>query len=93
MKITFFGHFGTLNTGNESTLIAILERLRSFLPDAHFLCVCTGPNQLPLRDGIDAVPINTRTTRLWNRQRPLYVRLAMLLAGGSPPNSASGCGR
>jgi polysaccharide pyruvyl transferase WcaK-like protein len=82
VKITFYGHFGTLNTGNESTLIAILERLRSFYPDAHFLCVCTGPNAVTARDGIDAVPINTRTTRLWNRQRPLYARLAMLLAGG-----------
>ena len=33
MKISFFGHFGTLNTGNESTLIAILTRLRAIFPD------------------------------------------------------------
>ncbi len=77
VKINFFGHFGTPNTGNESTLIAILTRLRSLLPDAEFCCICTRPQSVTLRDGIDAVPITTRTVRVWDRERPLYVRLAM----------------
>ena len=77
MKISFFGHFGTANTGNESTLIAILARLRSILPDAEFCCICTYPQLVTLRNGIDAVPITTRTARLWDRGRPLYARLAM----------------
>jgi polysaccharide pyruvyl transferase WcaK-like protein len=81
VKITFYGHFGTLNTGNESTLIAVIEHLRSYYPDAHFLCVCSEPKTVITRYGIGATPITTRTIRLWDRKRPLYVRLAMLLAG------------
>jgi len=81
VKISFFGHFGTPNTGNESTLIAILTRLRSILPDAEFCCICTRPRSVTLRNGIDAVPITTRTVRLWDRERPLYVRLAMAPVG------------
>jgi polysaccharide pyruvyl transferase WcaK-like protein len=77
VKISFFGHFGTPNTGNESTLIAILTRLRSLLPHAEFCCICTRPQSVRLRDGIDAVPITTRTVRVWDRERRLYGRLAM----------------
>ena len=81
VKISFFGHFGTLNTGNESTLIATLTRLRSLYPDAEFCCICTGPQSVTLRDGIDAVPITTRAVRIWDRERPLYVRLGMAPVG------------
>ena len=81
VKISFFGHFGTPNTGNESTLIAILTRLRALLPDAEFCCICTHPQSVTLRDGIDAVSITTRTVRMWDRERPLYVRLAMAPLG------------
>jgi polysaccharide pyruvyl transferase WcaK-like protein len=76
VTINFFGHFGTPNTGNESTLIAIQTRLRELLPDAEFCCICTRPQSVMLRDGIDAVPITTRTVRLWDRDRPLHARLA-----------------
>ena len=81
VKISFFGHFGTRNTGNESTLIAILTRLRSLLPDAAFSCICTHPQVVTRRDGIDAIPITTRTVRLWDRERPLLVRLAKAPVG------------
>jgi len=81
VKINFFGHFGTPNTGNESTLIATLTRLRSLLPDAEFCCICTFPQSVTLRDGIDAVPITTRTARLWDRERPLHLRLARASLG------------
>ena len=76
VKINFFGHFGSLNTGNESTLIAILTRLRSLYPGGEFCCICTGPQSVTLRDGIDAIPISTRTHRIWDRERPLRRRLA-----------------
>ena len=32
LKIGLFGHFGTVNTGNESTLLAILSHLRARPP-------------------------------------------------------------
>ena len=81
MRIGLFGNFGTLNTGNESTLTAILTRLRSLYPEGEFFCVCNGPESVRLRDGIDAIPITTRTVRMWDRERALYVRMAMLPIG------------
>jgi polysaccharide pyruvyl transferase WcaK-like protein len=75
-KIILFGHFGGLNTGNEGTLIAILTRLRSLYPAGEFCCICTGPQSVTLRHGIDAVPISTRSVRIWDRRRPLHIRLA-----------------
>ena len=71
MKIAFYGHFGALNTGNESTLIAMLSSLRSRLPDSDFYCICTNPDAVIARDGIDAVPITTSAARVWNRQARL----------------------
>ena len=42
-EISFFGHFGSTNFGNEGTLRAILWNLRRILPEAEFTCVCTDP--------------------------------------------------
>jgi polysaccharide pyruvyl transferase WcaK-like protein len=33
------------------------------------------------RDGIEAVPITTRTARIWDRDRPLPIRLLMMFVG------------
>ena len=81
MKISFFGHFGTLNSGNESTFIAILSRLRLLSPDCDFCCICTNPESVVARDGIEAVPISTREVRIWNRQTRLDKRLKMAFIG------------
>ena len=43
LKVSFFGHFGTPNTGNESTLLAILSRLRALSPESEFRCICYQP--------------------------------------------------
>ena len=59
-KISFFGHFGSLNSGNESTLLAITSRLRSLSPEAEFCCICTNPDTVVARDGIEALPFTTR---------------------------------
>ena len=61
MKIGFFGHFGTLNPGNEATLVAILSRLRVVYPDRAFCCICTYPEVATARYGIEAAPINNRS--------------------------------
>lgn len=57
LRIGLFGHFGSLNAGNESTLDAILDRLRELAPDAEFLCACTDPEAVRARGGIDAISI------------------------------------
>jgi polysaccharide pyruvyl transferase WcaK-like protein len=69
-KIGFYGHFGTLNTGNESTLLAILSQLRSRLPETDFYCVCTNPETVAAELGITALPITSRTARLWDHNLP-----------------------
>jgi polysaccharide pyruvyl transferase WcaK-like protein len=81
MRISFFGHFGTLNTGNESTLLSILSRLRSHYPDGDFICVCTAPESVAKRYGIDAVPFSRRESRIWDRDVPWHKRLRMVVFG------------
>jgi polysaccharide pyruvyl transferase WcaK-like protein len=71
MKISFFGHFGTLNTGNESTLLAVHSRLRQLAPDSEFACICSRPDLVAAREGIEAFPINARVARLWKHDDSL----------------------
>jgi polysaccharide pyruvyl transferase WcaK-like protein len=82
-KIDFFGHFGVSNLGNESTLVAILSRLRLAYPDHEFCCICTHPEVVVTRYGIDAVPISTRSVRIWDRRVRLDRRLRMAFVGVS----------
>ena len=81
IRVTFFGHFGSANSGNESTLLAILSRLRAVYPASDFRCICSRPEVVMARDGIDAVPITTRVARIWDREVPLARRLPMSLVG------------
>jgi polysaccharide pyruvyl transferase WcaK-like protein len=83
MRISFFGHFGSPNTGNESTLLAILSRLRYLSPDCEFCCICTNPKSVVARDGIEAVPINSRVVRTRNREGRLHRHLRRAFVGGS----------
>lgn len=81
LKVSFFGHFGSANSGNESTLLTILSRLRSLLPASEFRCICVFPEAVAARDGIGAVPITTRVARIWDRDIPLARRVPMALVG------------
>jgi polysaccharide pyruvyl transferase WcaK-like protein/chemotaxis methyl-accepting protein methylase len=80
-KIAFFGHFGSENSGNESTLLTVLSRLGSVYPESEFLCVCTHDDVVQERYGIGAVPITTRTARIWDRTVPLARRVPMPFVG------------
>ncbi len=83
MKISFFGHFGTLNTGNESTLMAVHSRLRGLAPDSEFACICSHPELVAEREGIEALPINIRATKLWKHEQGMRLdrRLGTALVG------------
>lgn len=81
MKISFFGHFGTLNTGNESTLQTILSHLRSRYPECAFCCVCSNPESAAATVGIEAVPISTRVIKIWNREERPDRRVRMAFVG------------
>jgi polysaccharide pyruvyl transferase WcaK-like protein len=82
-KIGLFGHFGSLNSGNEATLTAFLNRMHLMFPDAEFVCICTDPEAVVTREGIDAFPMTTRSgrdrgdaTQLVRRMRALRAELA-----------------
>jgi len=57
-KVSFFGNFGQGNLGNEGTLQAILDNLRTGLPDAEMNCICTGPAATATTYNIAAFPIH-----------------------------------
>jgi polysaccharide pyruvyl transferase WcaK-like protein len=64
-KITFFGHFGTENFGNEATLQAIHFNLRLLMPEAEFTCICAFPANASATHGIAAFPINPPVIAAW----------------------------
>lgn len=77
-KIALFGHFDSSNFGNESTLLAILYHLRSFQPDAEFVCICTGPEATARTHHIEAIPISDRFAKSWVPRYPLTRALRRL---------------
>jgi polysaccharide pyruvyl transferase WcaK-like protein len=82
-KICFFGHFGSPNFGNESTLLAILSHLRRLLPEAEVACICTGPEALAATQKIETVPIS-RTFVKPGKLRTRLPRLLRRLFIGAP---------
>ena len=54
-RIGFFGHFGQINFGNESTLQAMLYNIRRCVPGAELTCICTNPEVTTTSYGVDAV--------------------------------------
>ncbi|HEX5194068.1 MAG TPA: polysaccharide pyruvyl transferase family protein [Solirubrobacteraceae bacterium] len=80
-RISFFGHFGSDNSGNESTLLAIASRVRSVWPDADLRCICIHSERLVTTDAMKPIPVTTREGRIWDRELPLPRRLSRALAG------------
>jgi polysaccharide pyruvyl transferase WcaK-like protein len=76
-KISFFGHFGSNNFGNEGTLEAILWNLRRLLPEAEFTCICTDPASATLIHNIKASAIShpPKASRLKNPTVRLFRRV------------------
>jgi polysaccharide pyruvyl transferase WcaK-like protein/chemotaxis methyl-accepting protein methylase len=81
LRVSFFGHFGSANSGNESTLLAIASRLRAEFPDGDFRCICTHPETLVTTTAIEAVAVTSRHGRIWDREIPLARRLPAAIAG------------
>ncbi len=81
MKISLFGHFGTLNLGNEATLLAIVSRLRLVFPNCELCCICTGPEDVIATHRIKGVPHTARSIRIWDRRFSLGKRLGMVFFG------------
>ncbi len=56
-RIGMFGLLGSGNTGNDGSLESVLAYLRVAYPDAILDAMCTGPDGVRARFGIDAVPL------------------------------------
>lgn len=79
--IKFLGNFGVGNSGNESTLQAILHHLRRVLPNAEVTCICTGPAATAATHNITAVPISPIVVKAWTPQNRLTRLLRSLCIG------------
>jgi polysaccharide pyruvyl transferase WcaK-like protein len=82
-RISFFGHFGLNNFGNESTLQAILYHCRRLLPDAEVTCICTGPEAAANIHNIATIPISGIVVRPW-ATRNVVARVIRKICIGVP---------
>lgn len=57
MKIGLFGQFGSGNTGNDGSLEAMLQLLKRNCPDAQLMCICSRPDVIREKFGIDTAPV------------------------------------
>jgi polysaccharide pyruvyl transferase WcaK-like protein len=80
-RICFYGHFGSPNFGNESTLLAILSQLRRLLPEAKVVCACTAPETLVETREIEAVPISRTLLKRWNPRTAVTAWLRRVFVG------------
>ncbi len=82
-KVAFFGHFGSDNFGNESTLLAMLENLRRLAPDTGFNCICSHPETAAAAYNIAAISSRGAIVKPWNLHNPV-ARLARKVVVGIP---------
>lgn len=57
VRIVLYGHFGSGNVGNDSSLEAALYNIKRILPQAEIICVCNGPHAVAERFDIETIPI------------------------------------
>ena len=55
-RVTFLGHFGAGNLGNECTLQAAIQQISIHLPQAYLQCACTDPEDVRRRHHVPAYP-------------------------------------
>jgi len=74
-RIALFGAFGVGNLGNECTLQALLQNIRTYAPGAEITCICPGPEATQsdykisssLIEELPLPPLNNRFLRLLRR--------------------------
>ncbi len=57
-RIILYGHFGSGNIGNDSSLEAMLHAIKKYRPSAEVLCICNGPQEVRDRFGIETLQIS-----------------------------------
>jgi polysaccharide pyruvyl transferase WcaK-like protein len=86
-RIVFYGNFGAGNLGNEVTLQTAIEQTLVRCPQAQLLCVCTNPDDVRTRHGIEAVSSRSHDSSWsWSDLNPGQ-------DGGTPPPGGQRTGR
>jgi polysaccharide pyruvyl transferase WcaK-like protein len=80
-RISFFGNFGLNNFGNESTLQAILYRMRKLLPDVEITCICTAPEAAATIHHISTFPISGTFVKPWATRNVLVKLIRKIFIG------------
>jgi polysaccharide pyruvyl transferase WcaK-like protein len=57
-KIVLYGHCGSGNIGNDSSLEAALYHIKKYQPDVNVICVCNGPREVSGRFGIQTLSMS-----------------------------------
>lgn len=73
--VGLFGLLGSGNLGNDASLEAMLEFLRTRHPDARVVAMCAGPERLRARHGIPSIPLHWYDTQ--EGRRGVAVRKAV----------------
>lgn len=81
-RIGLFGLFGIGNFGNDASLDAMLEFIRQKLPNSKVMCICTNPEIIGAKTGIQTERINSRPLTGW-------VAIANRILGNGPREISS----
>jgi polysaccharide pyruvyl transferase WcaK-like protein len=73
-RVGLYGNFGAGNLGNECTLQALIERIRSRDPDIQLLCFCTNPEDVRMRHNIAAFHSEAVDKSVAGRSGPYELR-------------------
>ncbi|MDX2205194.1 MAG: polysaccharide pyruvyl transferase family protein [Hyphomicrobiaceae bacterium] len=57
------GNFGSGNLGNDGSLEAMIDFLRTSKPDAELVCICVGPEEVKEQFNIPTLPIRSAAPR------------------------------
>ena len=57
-RLVLYGHFGSGNLGNDSTLEAVLSYIEMNMPTASVICICAQPQIITEKYGIQTLPID-----------------------------------
>jgi polysaccharide pyruvyl transferase WcaK-like protein len=79
VKVGLFGLLGAGNVGNDGSLEAVLAYLRAHHPSAELSCLCSGPDVVAERYGLDTTPLYWYYAK--ERQPGIAARVGMKAVG------------
>jgi polysaccharide pyruvyl transferase WcaK-like protein len=75
LNIVLYGHFGSGNIGNDSSLEAMIYNIHKYCPASDITCICTGPDIVAQRFGIKTVPTDVSELRYHAQSNSRFIFL------------------